>query len=576
MKKFSKVFALILFVFLLTGCGIFDSEDESWIKLPGHVVFVDIGETSYDYSDYVTCYDEDGSVITDNLVFDDSQMNYNVIGGGNVYISCTLENGTILTAVLQVGVADNIPPTIIDMIETEFTIEVNTHFSFDLYTCQDNSNDQCVIFYPTYSNRVLGAQDLVITVHDVSGNVAEYIITLNVVDTIAPTFDVLDQTIEAGEVSTLEDYFVFATDNGNELLIYSEPNTQADYDTVGVYEITVRLSDSSGNYMEKDVVVTIIDTTNPNFDTIGDQEVEIGFADIDWSTYIINATDNSDDELIFIEESDLVIYDTIGTYSVTVSLKDLSDNIVSETFTVSVVDTTAPVFDLIDTVFVSAGTDDIDWTLYIINIIENSSGDLIFNEDLDTVDYTTCGDYDVTVSVTDESGNIGSQTFTVSVVDITAPSFDLISDVIIEATEDIIDWTTYITNESDNSDDILIKEVEYNTVINDYLGVYSVTVSLSDSSGNKVEDTFEVTIVDTTNPILDGVIGITYVIGSGEIDYISHVSAYDIVDKDLTSSIIVDHSLVNTETVGDYEVEYTVMDSSGNEESIVIIVSVVE
>jgi hypothetical protein len=253
------------------------------------------------------------------------------------------------------------------------------------------------------------------------------------------------------------------------------------------------------SYQNGNIVVTKqnFDVEGPSFELIPDQTIEAGTADIDWTIIMYNLSDNSGGVSTLLEEIDNVDYNTPGTYTVTVSATDESLNVTSQTFNVIVEDTISPSFDFINDQTIEVGTEDIDWTTYILNESDNSDGVLTLLEEVDNIDYNTPGTYTVTVSATDESLNVTSQTFNVIVEDTISPSFDFINDQTIEAGTEDIDWTTYILNESDNSDGVLtlleeVDNVDYNTP-----GTYTVTVSATDESLNVATQTFNITVVET-------------------------------------------------------------------------------
>jgi hypothetical protein len=107
----------------------------------------------------------------------------------------------------------------------------------------------------------------------------------------------------------------------------------------------------------------------------------------------------------------------------------------------------------------------------------------------------------VTIKVTDVSGNETEQTFEVTIVDTTAPTFDTIKEQVIEsgAFEDI-DWTTYMTNIQDNTSlNVVVEEIEDEVMYN-VPGKYEVLVRATDQQGLSFEQVIQVTVVDTTPP----------------------------------------------------------------------------
>ncbi|MDO9629556.1 MAG: DUF5011 domain-containing protein, partial [Acholeplasmataceae bacterium] len=71
-------------------------------------------------------------------------------------------------------------------------------------------------------------------------------------------------------------------------------------------------------------------------------------------------------------------------------------------------------------------------------------------------------------------------------------------------------------------------------------------------------------IIDVVPPNIIGTQEFTYTIGDPVPNFLNGVEAFDSIDGDLTSSIIVDDSDVNYEAAGIYNIRYTVTDLSGN------------
>ncbi|PKK96566.1 MAG: hypothetical protein CVV58_05715 [Tenericutes bacterium HGW-Tenericutes-3] len=176
-----------------------------------------------------------------------------------------------------------------------------------------------------------------------------------------------------------------------------------DTSVLGNQYVYYHLIDESNQivYTTTRIVSLIVDNINPTFDEISNQTIEVGQTDIDWTTLIINADDNTNGSLYFTEQSDAVIYDEIGTYSVTVSVTDATGNVTVDTFVVTVVDTVKPIVSLnpsIDSIYV--GDVYIDYGVNVIDSTQTQVGVL------GTVDTTTEGIYMLTYIVTDEALNV--------------------------------------------------------------------------------------------------------------------------------------------------------------------------
>ena len=105
-------------------------------------------------------------------------------------------------------------------------------------------------------------------------------------------------------------------------------------------------------------------------------------------------------------------------------------------------------------------------------------------------------------------------------------------------------------------------------------GTQMVSIVLEDSWGNGAVFTAWLTLVpDTEPPVISGAEDQSVFIGSS-IAYRAGVSAYDNADGEIAFSV--DSSAVNIYESGRYEVIYSAVDSSGNETSVTVIITVME
>ncbi len=333
-------------------------------------------------------------------------------------------------------------------------------------------------------------------------------------DTTMPTCRVSNQTIEAGELTqndwTKVVYDVYDNETTNVLLDYNDDNLV--YDTVGEYEVYVYCQDEANNKRTIDMMVSVIDTTKPTYD-VSNVQIEAGeYVDIDWATYILNEEDNSTSFLTKAEAIDSVVYDKVDVYTVEVTVEDESGNKKSQTFSVSVIDTTSPSFEFYN---VSIGIDEhtnIDWITYILNEEDNSDSNLFFAEVSDGVTYSSLGEYFVTVKVEDESGNFLEKEAMVSVVDKTSPVITVNSlPTVIENSVVEPYWPSYFTvhDNIDGDIDVELSNITENLIDTSIAGEYSITLTVTDSSGNISEETIIISVeslieIEFDAPIIEG------------------------------------------------------------------------
>lgn len=113
------------------------------------------------------------------------------------------------------------------------------------------------------------------------------------------------------------------------------------------------------------------------------------------------------------------------------------------------------------------------------------------------VDTTELGDYLVTYIVEDSVGRIGRQSRRIQVRDTTAPQFQISGQNIVERTFSFDPAAGVVA--TDNYDENVDYELEGSVDVSD-VGVYTLTYSATDSSGNTRSKTREVSVEDTIGP----------------------------------------------------------------------------
>ena len=285
---------------------------------------------------------------------------------------------------------------------------------------------------------------------------------------------------------------LFAISSSGVLTFASAPDYEnpADADTNNDYQLNIIATDAASNAttLAYQVNVLDLDDTAPVISvTSGTDTVELGAT---WTD--AGATADGGET---VTTSGSVDTSTVGTYTITYSATDASGNTSSETRTVTVVDTTAPVVTVTgDTsVTVELGSTYSDAGATATDL----SGDVTVVSS-GTVDTDTLGEYVITYTSTDASGNTGTATRTVTVVDTTAPVISVTSGT--DTVELGATWTDAGATATDLSGDVTV--VSSGTVDTDTLGEYVITYTSTDASGNTGTATRTVTVVDTTAPVI--------------------------------------------------------------------------
>lgn len=91
-------------------------------------------------------------------------------------------------------------------------------------------------------------------------------------------------------------------------------------------------------------------------------------------------------------------------------------------------------------------------------------------------------------------------------------------------------------------------------------GDYDNNIVVTDNAGNETKVPVKISVINA--PTINGVTDKTITVGD-TIDYMAGVTATDDKGTDITSSVQVDSSAVNTSVAGTYQAAYTVVDSNG-------------
>ncbi len=422
---------------------------------------------------------------------------------------------------------------------------------------------------------VLGSYSVTYDVTDSSGNPAVQVTrTVDVVDTTVPVITLVGanpQTIEVG--SAYVELGATASDNhdgdisGSIVIDASAVNTSV----LGSYSVTYDVTDSSGNpAVQATRTVDVVDTTAPVISLVGSnpQTIEVGGSYIELGA---TASDNVDGDISgsIVIDASAVVTSVLGSYSVTYDVTDSSGNAAMQVVrTVDVVDTTAPVISLVgsnpQTIEVGGSYMELGATA-TDNVDGDISGSIVI--DASAVNTSIVGSYPVMYDVTDSEGNAATQVLrTVGVVDTTLPVITLVGanpqTVEVGGSYTELGATATDNYDGDISGSIVIDASSVNTSV---LGSYSVTYDVTDSEGNAATQVVRtVDVVDTTLPVISLVGSNPQTIEVGGSYTELGATASDNYDGDISGSIVIDASAVNTATVGLYWVTYDVTDSSGN------------
>ncbi len=348
------------------------------------------------------------------------------------------------------------------------------------------------------------------------------------------------------------------------------------YQEEGRYPLYYYAGDSNGNTTTVTVYVNVfVDITKPLFSGLENKELEFGLElTEEFLLEGVSVYDNIDGDLtsdIIIDFSNVNVA-SIGTYTVTYSVTDSHHNIKVENIQLSIVDNVSPEISGYKNHTVEVFTPSIDY-LDGVEAMDLYDGNVLVNIDDTNVNLNCVGQYDVTLSAVDSSGNETNERIIVNVVDTNSPEISGYKNYTVEVFTSSIDYLDGVIA-TDLYDQNVLLSVDDSLVDLNELGQYEVIISATDSSGNVTQETIKVNVVDTTPPEIIGAKDFMLEVTLTDCDYIQDAVAKDLYDGEV--EIVVDHSQVNINELGDYEITLSAIDSSGNETIIVLTVSVVD
>lgn len=493
-------------------------------------------------------------------------------GTYTVSYDATDASGNAATTVTRtVTVEDTTDPVVTITGGNTATVECHTAFTAPGATASDSCEGALAVGAPsgTVDADTPGTYTLTYSVADASGNTGSATLTVTVQDTTAPTIALNGGAVNVECGTSYQELGATASDSCD-ATVDVQISGSVNAAQPGTYTITYNASDDSGNdAVSVTRTVTVSDTTDPVLD-IGATSVTVECGN-SYTDANGTATDTCDGNVLVTNNAATAVDSgNAGTYTVTVTATDDSGNSVSATRTVTVQDTTAPAISLTGNtnVVVECGENYTDAGATANDACEGSLTASIVRGG--SVDTATPGDYTLTFNVSDGAGNAAAEvTRVVTVTDTTDPV------ITVNPGQDTVECGTEFTDAGAtvaDSCDSAATVTASGSVDTTTPGTYTITYSSTDASGNDATATRTVTVVDTTDPVVQLNGGAVTVECGGSYDE-AGATATDSCDS---SVAVVTTGTVNTSTPGDYLITYTATDDSGNDASVSRTVSVVD
>ena len=481
--------------------------------------------------------------------------------------------------------------------------------------------------------RSIGYYNYTLLIRDTSGNTAQGTVILHVIDNTNP---ILNSPSDFSYTEGTSNHYVswVATDTHPSTYIIKRNGTQIgsgswssgvqisqniDGLVKNTYNFTITVTDSSGNTASDSIFVTVNDNTAPNITHPVDFSYNEGSTSntISWNavdlypgTYLIYFDTVLNNIATPWTNSSAIVYNVDGflkgIHNVTIVVTDVSGNSISDTVIVTVKDATNPVINpLSDTGYTEGGNGGVV-TWFVSDTYPGTYRIFRDSAIVKTGSWTTnvaynisgmvAGVHNVTLQVFDASLNSAVDQISVTVTDNLAPTISSPSDIQYNETTigNTISWSANDLHPGGYQiyrDSELVSSGSWtnNIVINVdglTLGSYTYLVNVTDASGNSVQDTVSVTVVDGTTPVTthpsdldysEGLTGNTITWTVTDLHPANYTIYRDLTQVVKTGNWVSGNSItVNIDglTVGDYNYTLLVQDTTGNTNSDLVKVKV--
>jgi hypothetical protein len=439
----------------------------------------------------------------------DSTFDCNETGANTIWLSITDRYGNIDSATAIVTVVDTITTT---LLTNNLTVYLDTSGAASITTTDIDSNsfDNCSITLSldifNFDCNDVGANTVILTATDVSGNVDSATAVVTVVDTIRPTVLTNNPTVyldASGAASiTTTDIDSNSFDNCGISSLFLDI-TSFDCNDVGTNTVKLTATDVNGNVDSATSVVIVVDTIRSTVLTNNTMVYldASGAASITTNDINNSSFDNCGIISLSLDATSFSCND-VGANAVTLTATDVNGNVDAATAVVTVVDTIKP------TVLTN------NLPIYL-----NASGTAsISNNDINNSSFDNCGISSLSLDITSfDCNDVGANTVVLTATDVNSNSrsataivivLDTISPVILTVPNDITLgycdalYTYSAPTASDNCSFTIAQIAGLSSGSKFPIGTTTNTFVVTDASGNQDVTSFDVTIIQEYLPFV--------------------------------------------------------------------------
>ena len=507
------------------------------------------------------------------------------LGAHIVTLTATDASGNTGTCSFSVTVTDQTAPSISCPANATVAASANCTATLASYTAAATATDNCTA-NPTKTQSPavgttlsLGAQIVTLTATDAAGNTGACSFSVTVTDQTAPSINCPQNTTVNGDANgnyTLANFTTSATatDNCTANPTKTQSPAVGTQLPLGVHVITLTATDGAGLTANCSFTLTVQPgCAAPTVSCPSNQTVAAGAsctASLADYTSLAQVTGGCGSSTLTQSPSAGTMLN-LGTYTVTITATDGASNTGSCSFSVTVTDQTAPSISCPANATVAASancTASLASYTAAATATDNCTANPTKTQSPAVGTTLSLGAQIVTLTATDAAGNTGACSFSVTVVDQTAPSISCPANATVAAsancTASLASYTAAATaTDNCTANPTKTQSPAVGTTLS--LGAQIVTLTATDAAGNTGACTFSVTVTDQTGPAINCPANATVAAGANcTASLASYTAAATATDNCTANPTKTQSPAVGTIITGAQIVTLTATDAAGN------------
>ncbi|MES2382753.1 MAG: HYR domain-containing protein, partial [Bacteroidota bacterium] len=522
-------------------------------------------------------------------VLSKTSFNCTDLGTNSVKLTVTNTYNNSDSCTSTVTVLDTIKPTVITKTYTTY-LNASGTASITAANIDNNSTDNCgvastVASKTSFNCSNVGSNTVWLIVADASGRKDSASTTVTILDTIKPTVNIQNSVVlylnQTGSINITPSQFNNgSTDNCSIASTSITPTTITCAD-LGVKNVTLKVTDVNGNIDSATTSVIVLDPIAPVARPKANLTVYLstnGQAVINPSLLDSASTDNCSITSRVLSQS-VFNCSNIGNNTISFTVQDQSGNANAASVIITVLDTISPIATVSNqSLYLNAsGTASIT-AAQVNNNSTDNCGVATIAINKTSFSCADLGSSNIIFTVTDINGNSKTASVNVNVFDTIRPVMrpkQFISAYLNTSGTATITVAGVDSASSDNCN-IASKTLSQSTFTCANVGINTVTLTGTDSTGNTSGKAFTVTIIDTITPLLSTKPATIYLNATGNVTLSPTQVILSSSDNCSITSSSLSQSSFNCTNLGTNTVNITVTDASSNSKTLSASVTVLD